>query len=140
MADTENFRISRGTWLASSVITLLVGGGGVVAYVMAQQMPAHGRTESYLGAKSCAACHPQQAKSWAQTRMAQAFGVLKPGARAAEKKRAGLAPQADYTRDPTCLGCHTTGYGRVVGLVLFIFMIYIAIYLGYLTIIKSKLF
>ena len=70
---------------------------------------------SYVGASKCKACHIKQYKSWAETRMAQSFEVLKPGARAEEKKAAGLDPDADYTADAECLPCHTTGYGEPGG-------------------------
>ncbi len=66
---------------------------------------------AYVGAAKCKVCHIKQYKSWEQTRMAQSFEVLRPGARAEEKKNAGLDPNADYTGDAECLPCHTTGYG-----------------------------
>ncbi len=47
--------------------------------------------------------------------MAQAFGVLRPGERAEQKKAAGLDPAKDYTKDAQCLACHTVGYGKPGG-------------------------
>ena len=70
---------------------------------------------AYVGAKKCKSCHIKQYKSWEQTHMAQSFEVLKPGIRPEEKKKAGLDPAADYSTDPECLPCHTTGYGRPGG-------------------------
>jgi len=70
---------------------------------------------SYVGASKCKACHLKQYKSWEATKMAQAYEVLKPGARAEEKKAAGLDPDTDYSSDPECLPCHTTGYGKPGG-------------------------
>jgi Zn finger protein HypA/HybF involved in hydrogenase expression len=72
---------------------------------------------SYVGAKGCKMCHIKQFKSWEATKMAQSFEVLKPGVKAEEKKLAGLDAQADYTADPECLPCHTTGYGEPGGFV-----------------------
>lgn len=70
---------------------------------------------SYVGAKKCKKCHIKQFMSWEQTSMAQSFELLKPGARAEEKKQAGLDPSADYTANAECLPCHTTGYGKPGG-------------------------
>jgi Cytochrome c554 and c-prime len=72
---------------------------------------------SYVGAKKCRACHIKQFQSWEKTRMAHAFELLSPGAAAAAKKKANLDPQKDYTHDPKCVGCHTTGFGSPGGFV-----------------------
>jgi len=70
-----------------------------------------------VGNKNCRKCHIKEAKSWAETAMAQTFEVLKPGVRAEEKTAAGLDPAKDYTTDVTCLPCHTTGFGKEGGFV-----------------------
>jgi hypothetical protein len=69
----------------------------------------------YIGVKKCKACHIKQYKSWAKTTMATSFENLKPGVKAAEKKKAGIDPDKDYTHDASCLECHTTGYGKPGG-------------------------
>ncbi len=71
----------------------------------------------YMGFGKCRVCHLQQAKSWEETKMAKAFDLLKPGIRADQKKAQRLDPQKDYTHDPACLVCHTTGYGQPGGFV-----------------------
>jgi hypothetical protein len=71
----------------------------------------------YVGNKKCKMCHLKEWKSWNETKMAQAFEQLKPGERAEAKKAAGLDPDKDYTKDETCLSCHTTGYGKPGGFV-----------------------
>jgi hypothetical protein len=71
----------------------------------------------YVGSKKCKMCHLKQYKTWKETRMAQSFEILKPGARAEAKKKAGFDPDKDYTTDKTCLPCHTTGYGKPGGFV-----------------------
>jgi len=70
---------------------------------------------AYVGANKCKKCHIKEYKAWSETKMANVFTVLKPGERAEQKKSAGLDPAKDYTTDPTCLKCHTTGYGKPGG-------------------------
>jgi hypothetical protein len=69
----------------------------------------------YIGAKKCKICHLKQYKSWEKTAMANSLDNLKAGAKAEEKKKAGIDPDKDYTADPECLKCHTTGYGKPGG-------------------------
>lgn len=69
----------------------------------------------YMGVKKCKMCHIHQYRSWSKTKMAHALDILKPGERAEAKKRAGLDANADYTHDPKCLQCHTTGFGTPSG-------------------------
>jgi len=70
---------------------------------------------AYVGSNKCKMCHLKEHKSWAESKMGQAFEILKPGARAEAKKTAGLDPEKDYTTDATCLACHVTGYGKEGG-------------------------
>jgi hypothetical protein len=72
---------------------------------------------AYVGSKKCKVCHLKEWKSWSETKMATVFNNLKPGERAEAKKAAGLDPDKDYTKDATCLPCHTTGYGKEGGFV-----------------------
>ncbi len=65
----------------------------------------------YVGIGACKKCHFKQYMSWKKTTMARTFDVLKPGNATEAKKKAGLDPKKDYTKDPACLPCHTTGYG-----------------------------
>jgi hypothetical protein len=62
---------------------------------------------NYLGVKKCKMCHMKQFKSWEQTKMAKSFELLKPGTAPDAKKAAGLDASKDYTKDASCLGCHT---------------------------------
>ncbi|MBI4687839.1 MAG: hypothetical protein HY756_08695 [Nitrospirae bacterium] len=70
---------------------------------------------TYIGAAKCKICHMKEFKAWQATTMANSFENLKPGVKAAEKKKAKLDPNKDYTNDPKCLKCHTTGYGQPGG-------------------------
>jgi hypothetical protein len=72
---------------------------------------------AYVGAKKCKACHLKEFNSWSETKMAKSFELLQPGVSAAAKKKAKLNPDKDYTADPVCLACHTTGYGKPGGFV-----------------------
>lgn len=66
----------------------------------------------YLGYnKGCKSCHYKEWKSWKNTKMAKAFEALKPGASAEIKLKFNFDPKKDYTEDPNCLACHTTGFG-----------------------------
>lgn len=71
----------------------------------------------FAGPGSCRKCHRAVHTSWEKTPMARAFAILKPGERSEMKTRAGLDPAKDYTRDPACLPCHVTGFGRAGGFI-----------------------
>jgi hypothetical protein len=72
---------------------------------------------NYIGIKACKKCHIKQFKSWEKTNMAKAYDILKPGERVDAKKKVGLDPEKDYTKDSECLPCHTTGFGQPGGFV-----------------------
>ncbi len=72
---------------------------------------------TYIGIDNCKICHLPHFDSWQTTRMSKAFELLKPGVRIKAKKEAGLNPDHDYTSDPGCLECHTTGYGKPGGFI-----------------------
>ncbi len=65
----------------------------------------------YVGISACKKCHLKQYMSWKKTTMARTFDVLKSGNATEAKKKTGFDPKIDYTKDPACLPCHTTGYG-----------------------------
>ena len=50
----------------------------------------------YLGEKKCKKCHIKDHKTWADTKHAEAFSYL----------------NAEQQKDPECVKCHTTGYGK----------------------------
>jgi hypothetical protein len=47
--------------------------------------------------------------------MASALDLLRPDVRAGEKAAMDLDPTHDYTTDPGCLPCHSTGYNHAGG-------------------------
>lgn len=69
----------------------------------------------FVGSKKCKKCHRKNHKSWEKTKMAKALESLAPGAKAAEKTKAGLDPNTDYRTDPKCLKCHVVGFGEEGG-------------------------
>ena len=77
----------------------------------------HAFQGGYVGPQACADCHPKQFDSWKETRMANSFDVLGPGIVPERKKSVGLDPEFDYRKEPACLECHVTGYGKVGGFV-----------------------
>lgn len=87
-----------------------------VCFVVSASSVASAKPD-YVGASKCRICHLQQYKSWEQTKMAKAFELLKPGVAAETKRAHKLDPAKDYTNDPNCLACHTTGYGQPGGFV-----------------------
>ena len=89
----------------------------VTFYFTVSRKLASGQQAKYLSDKICRQCHRVQFISWRKSKKARAFELLKPGVRAEAKLKAGLDPSRDYSRDPTCLPCHTTGYGRPGGFI-----------------------
>lgn len=69
----------------------------------------------FIGSDGCKKCHFKQWMSWRKTSMAKSFDTLKPGEAVEAKKKHGLDPEKDYTKDASCLRCHTTGYGKPGG-------------------------
>lgn len=69
----------------------------------------------YVGIKKCRMCHVDQFGSFDALPKANAWEALKANVGAEVKKKAGLDPAADYTRDSRCLTCHATGFGEPGG-------------------------
>lgn len=70
----------------------------------------------YVGSVKCnGSCHDPYYQAWKNTPHGKSFISLKAGEKAEAKKAAGLDPEKDYTTDPTCLRCHTTGYKQSGG-------------------------
>ncbi len=65
----------------------------------------------YVGAAKCnGSCHDPYYQAWSKSPHGGTYNLLKPGVREDAKKRVKLDPKKDYTADPHCLRCHTTGY------------------------------
>ena len=72
---------------------------------------------TYVGVEQCRMCHLPHYDSWDETKMSKAFELLKPGARAKAKVKAGIDPDTDFTKEAFCLECHVTGFGKQGGFV-----------------------
>jgi hypothetical protein len=83
----------------------------VTPSALAAQEPSY----SYVGNKTCKKCHFKQHKSWAETRMAKALEILRPGNNREAKEKFNLHIKKDYTKDEKCLKCHTVGFGSPGG-------------------------
>jgi hypothetical protein len=98
--------------LSLAALVLAVTAGGAVAEPPIK-MP---EKPMYVGATLCnTGCHDPWYRAWKETPHARTYELLKPGVRASAKWGAGLNANADYTADPRCLRCHTTGYGQKGG-------------------------
>jgi len=73
---------------------------------------------SYVGSKTCKKCHLKVYKSWAKTKMGQAFETLKPGNAKEQKEKFNIDIKKDFSRDEKCIKCHTVGYGKPGGYVI----------------------
>ena len=114
----RRIQISRCLVLVSGLSLLSIGLFAAPAACGSEEVSSSSTQEwSYAGSKKCKMCHLKQYKSWEGTLMSQSFDLLKPGARAEAKQKAGFDPDKDYTTDKTCLPCHTSGYGKPGGFV-----------------------
>lgn len=68
-------------------------------FAVEETEPAPPPGQTYIGMKSCSACHFEQYGVWKQDKHVKAFEIL---------------PEK-YKTDPACLKCHTTGYGEESG-------------------------
>jgi len=102
------------TWQLGLQPRAEANGGAFVAAVVA--IPALGGDEAaYVGANKCKKCHLPQSKSWKDGKKAKAIEVLLPGNAAETKAKHNLDVNKDYSKDETCLPCHTTGFGHPGG-------------------------
>jgi len=98
-----------------TILKVLLGTAAILVAVAGSTSASD--EHAYIGSKNCKKCHIKQWKSWSETTMAQSFEILRPGQRVEQKTAAGLDPENDYTTDPECVRCHTTGHGKEGGFV-----------------------
>jgi len=93
------------------IILIALVSGAIFLFVMQTNSLVAGELE-YVGNKKCMGCHRNEYKAWQQDYHAMALDDLKPGVKAEAKTKANLDPDKDYSTDASCLGCHSTGYGK----------------------------
>ncbi|PIQ97868.1 MAG: cytochrome C-554 [Nitrospinae bacterium CG11_big_fil_rev_8_21_14_0_20_56_8] len=70
----------------------------------------------FVGAVKCnGSCHDAYYQAWTKSPHGGTYNLLKSGVRPEAKKRVNLDPEKDYTTNPLCLRCHTTGYRQIGG-------------------------
>jgi hypothetical protein len=104
-------------WMTSPVIAQEGGAAAVtMAVVEAGGLTTMTEDYEYVGSQKCKKCHIKIFKSWEKTKKGSTvFNTLKPGVASEMKSKHGLDPAKDYTKDATCLACHTTGFGHASG-------------------------
>lgn len=70
------------------------------ATLLEGQVPGTRQIAGYAGSESCLSCHPSAAKVWETSAHATAFDAL---------------VRRDADADPSCIGCHTVGFGTPTG-------------------------
>jgi hypothetical protein len=124
--DHSKFAGNSARWRRIAVAALLFILAGVMALAPGSVREARSEKSevvmpgkpAYMGAVSCnGRCHDPWYQAWKATPHARTYELLKPGVRAAAKRKAGLRVKTDYTSNPKCLRCHTTGYGQKGGFV-----------------------
>ncbi|PIQ97641.1 MAG: cytochrome C-554 [Nitrospinae bacterium CG11_big_fil_rev_8_21_14_0_20_56_8] len=94
-----------------SVVMILGGAGDADA--KKKKIP---KKPKFVGAVKCnGSCHDPYYQAWKDSPHGHTYTLLKPGERVEAKKRVKLDPEKDYTTNPLCLRCHTTGYGQKGG-------------------------
>lgn len=72
------------------------------AQVAFTQSSSSGQEAYYIGVDKCKTCHPQQYQDFSQRRFNKAWKVLK---------------MRGEDKNPECLKCHVTGYGKMGGFI-----------------------
>ena len=89
----------------------IVMGGAIDSEAKKKKKKKIPKSPSYVGAVKCnGSCHDSYYQAWVNSPHGGTYNLLKPGERAEAKERVKLDPEKDYTTDPLCLRCHTTGY------------------------------
>ncbi len=82
--------------LGRTRVFLLVFFSALLLFLLLSLGSSFAKEAKYVGVKKCKTCHKPQYKIWLTLSHAKALSVL----------------SADEQKNPECLGCHTTGYGK----------------------------
>ena len=103
------------------IVALGLAAVGIASVFSTAPTAAQESEIAYVGPDACKKCHFKEHRAWKKTGLAKSLDVLKPTAEADDadlfkkKTAAKLDPAKDYSKDATCLQCHTTGYGKPGG-------------------------
>ena len=89
----------------------------IICTLLLLYLPLSAAQPKFVGNKGCKACHKDQVADWKKSSHARAFSLLEAGKKKSAKKKAGLDPDKDYTKDKDCIGCHSVGYKKKGGFV-----------------------
>lgn len=103
-------------WLLVDPSAAVGGSATGVAMVITVPLlePAAGEA-TYIGSNKCKMCHLAQHKSWSGNKHGKALETLLPDQATEMKTKHSLDPKKDYSKDATCLACHTVGLGKPGG-------------------------
>jgi len=93
------------------ILSIAIVMGGAVSADAKKKKKKIPKKPSYVGAVKCnGSCHDAYYEAWKVSPHGNTFNLLKAGERSEAKTRVKLDPEKDYTTNPLCLRCHTTGY------------------------------
>jgi hypothetical protein len=84
---------------AAVAAACILGALGIVAGGFIARAGGPPAGAKYVGSNKCASCHADQVKTWQKTKHAKAWSSL----------------QGDEVKNPDCVKCHVTGYGKPGG-------------------------
>ncbi len=95
----RRYAMQRRKWVVLSFLvaaSFVIGGALIPSAIGVSSIP---KDAKYVGTKACRKCHTKEYKVWAKTKHGTNFEELK----------------GDQRKDPKCVKCHTTGYGKPGG-------------------------
>jgi len=95
-------RVMKGLLRVTVIIAFVFFAYGVLSlYVSSSKVSAQDQA-TYVGLEKCKSCHPSQFKDFEKRKFGKAWDVV---------------VMRGKTKDPECLKCHTTGFGKPSGFV-----------------------
>ena len=88
--------------MKKSLALVVLAAFALLAVISVSRGAVFAQENKYVGAEKCKTCHPQQYKDFESRKFTKAWAVLQ---------------MRGKTKDPECLKCHVTGYGKPGGFV-----------------------